>query len=83
MQAAAQAAAFGTCLSLDAMIELETYVDAEVTVENVPESPSKNARAVSPEQRAQRPGSKGRGLGSLLHSAQRFVGGGTRRRASS
>lgn len=37
MQAAAQAAAFGTCLSLDAMIELETYVDAEVTVENTPE----------------------------------------------
>ena len=37
LQAAAKAVAFGNCMSPDAKVELDSYVDAQVTTDNTPE----------------------------------------------
>lgn len=37
MQALAQASTFGTCNSPEANIEIEAYVDAEITKSNTPQ----------------------------------------------
>lgn len=36
-QAAAKAATFGSCLSPEATVDVDTFVDAEVTVDNTPQ----------------------------------------------